>query len=178
MKKKSMEELGRLSPGDSLSSKKLPVSVILDNVRSAYNVGSCFRTADAFGLESIWLGGITACPPHREIMKTALGSTESVRWVYQENTLDAINKQKSDEKLVFAVEQVHHSTPLHEFIPEKGKAYSFVFGNEAFGVEDKVLSECHGSIEIPQFGHKHSLNIAISMGIALWHFFLHFSGQE
>ena len=172
-----MEELARLAPEVSKSQFRLPVKVILDNVRSAYNVGSCFRTSDAFGLEGMVLGGYTAKPPHREIMKTALGSTESVEWKHYERTRDAVLAEKAGGRRVLAVEQVHGSIALEEFIPEKDQAYSFVFGNEAFGVEDEVLSEVDGCIEIPQFGFKHSLNISVSLGIVLWHCFLQGKGS-
>ncbi len=171
MKKKTMDELGRLSPSAFRESEKLPVSIALDNVRSAYNVGSCFRTGDAFRINSILLGGFTAVPPHREIQKTALGSTESVDWQHHQNLADELEKIRSDETQVVAVEQVKGSLGLDRFIPEQGTDYVFVFGNEAFGVQDEVLEVCDRCIEIPQFGYKHSLNIAVSVGIILWDFF-------
>jgi 23S rRNA (guanosine2251-2'-O)-methyltransferase len=174
MKKKSMQELNRLKKEEILKAKKLPVSLILDNVRSAYNVGSCFRTADAFRIESLILGGFTAKPPHREIMKTALGSTESVQWNHNPSTIGAVGEIKKQGKFVVAVEQTHSSMALEDFMPEAGISYAFVFGNEAFGIEDPVLRECDGFLEIPQFGIKHSLNISVSLGIILWHFFLRY----
>ncbi len=166
-----MDELGRLSPSAFRESEKLPVSIALDNVRSAYNVGSCFRTGDAFRINSMLLGGFTAVPPHREIQKTALGSTESVSWQHHQNLADKLTKIKSSDTRVLAVEQVNGSVGLEQFVPEQGMDYVFVFGNEAFGVQEEVLEVCDGCIEIPQFGYKHSLNIAVSLGIILWDFF-------
>lgn len=163
-----MPELNRLSPEAFQSAEKLPVVLVLDNVRSGLNVGSVFRTADAFAVERVILCGITAQPPHREILKTALGSTESVLWSYAGDTQDAVQALRASGYLVYAVEQTNRKVWLQVFQPEAGKRYAFVFGNEVDGVGDAVLQRCDGAVEIPQFGTKHSLNIAVAAGIVVW----------
>ncbi|RIW18351.1 TrmH family RNA methyltransferase [Algoriphagus lacus] len=168
MKKLSMEELDRLSIQEFKKTEKSPLVLVLDNVRSLNNVGSAFRTADAFRVEKIYLCGITGTPPHRDIQKTALGATESVNWEYCLNTLEAIEKLKADGYQLCALEQVENSVKLNDFSPEKGKKYALIFGNEVFGVEEVVLKSCDSILEIPQLGTKHSLNISVSLGIAVW----------
>ena len=163
-----MEALNRLSTTDFKQLEKLALTLVLDNVRSGMNVGSVFRTADAFSLEKIILCGITAQPPHREILKTALGSTASVDWEYQEQTKDAVEQLKTQGYQVFAVEQTTGKTWLQDFAPEGQGKYALVFGNEVEGVDADVLKSCDGAIEIPQFGTKHSLNIAVAAGIVIW----------
>jgi 23S rRNA (guanosine2251-2'-O)-methyltransferase len=170
MKKLSMEELDRISVEEFKKTEKSPIVLILDNVRSLNNVGSAFRTADAFRIEKIFLCGITGTPPHRDIQKTALGATESVDWEYCLNTLEAIEKVKSAGYQLCALEQVENSVMLNEFAPEKNKKYALIFGNEVFGVEEEVLKACDQVLEIPQLGTKHSLNISVSLGIAVWDF--------
>jgi tRNA G18 (ribose-2'-O)-methylase SpoU len=170
MEKLSMDALARLSVEDFKNQEKLPLAVVLDNVRSGLNVGSIFRTADAFLAEKILLCGITAQPPHREILKTALGSTDSVAWEYFSETTKAIQALKSDGWQVFAIEQTTSKIWLQDFFPEKEKKYAFVFGNEVEGVGQEALALCDGAIEIPQFGTKHSLNVAVAAGIVAWEF--------
>lgn len=168
MKKLSMDELDRLSVDEFRKTEKSPIVLILDNVRSLNNVGSAFRTGDAFRVEKIYLCGITGTPPHRDIQKTALGATESVEWEYCLNTLEAVEKLKKQAYQICALEQVDRSIMLNEFAPDKEKKYALVFGNEVFGVEDEVLNNCDTVLEIPQLGTKHSLNISVSLGIAVW----------
>ncbi|MDF2156397.1 RNA methyltransferase [Algoriphagus sp. CAU 1675] len=168
MKKLSMDELERLSVEEFKETKKSPIVLVLDNVRSLNNVGSAFRTGDAFRVEKIYLCGITGQPPHRDIQKTALGATESVDWEYSLHTLDTVKKLKSEGYQICALEQVDQSVMLNEFSPDKGKKYALVFGNEVFGVEEEVLKACDQVLEIPQLGTKHSLNISVSLGIAVW----------
>ncbi|WP_425636719.1 RNA methyltransferase [Algoriphagus yeomjeoni] len=168
MKKLSMEELERVSVEEFKEMDKSPIVLVLDNVRSLNNVGSSFRTGDAFGIEKIYLCGITGTPPHRDIQKTALGATESVEWEYCLNTMQAMEKLKAEGYQICALEQVDRSVMLNEFRPEKGKKYALVFGNEVFGVEEEVLKACDAVLEIPQLGTKHSLNISVSLGIAVW----------
>lgn len=170
MEKSTMDALNRLSKEDFKQQKKLPLVLVLDNVRSGLNVGSIFRTSDAFLAEKILLCGITAQPPHREILKTALGSTESVTWAYFSETTEAVQALKDEGYLIFAIEQTTHKTWLHDFFPEKEKKYAFVLGNEVEGVDEQVLALCDGAIEIPQFGTKHSLNVAVAAGIVVWEF--------
>lgn len=163
-----MEELERVSVEEFKEMEKSPIVLVLDNVRSLNNVGSAFRTGDAFGVEKIYLCGITGTPPHRDIQKTALGATESVEWEYCLNTTLAMEKLKAEGYQICALEQVDRSVMLNDFIPEKGKKYALVFGNEVFGVEEEVLNACDAVLEIPQLGTKHSLNISVSLGIAVW----------
>ncbi len=171
MIKLSTKELNRLNTEEFQEMKKFPIVLVLDNVRSMHNIGSAFRTADAFAITKICLCGITAQPPHREIDKTALGATDSVNWEYFENTPDAIRQLKDDGYQVWAIEQLQNSRNLQDFVPETGVNYALVFGNEVNGVSDDALAECIGGIEIPQFGTKHSFNIVISIGIVVWDFF-------
>ena len=168
MRKLLNNELGRKTVEQFRSSSKSPFLVVLDNVRSHSNTGSVFRTADAFLTEAVYLCGITATPPHREIQKTALGATESVTWEYFRNTMDAINKLKADGYIIVGIEQAEGSIPLNRFRPESGRKYALVFGHEINGVNQEVLNKCDYCIEIPQFGTKHSFNIAVSAGIVLW----------
>lgn len=168
IEKRSMEALNRPSVDEFKHLEKFPLVLVLDNVRSGLNVGSIFRTADAFLVEKILLCGITAQPPHREILKTALGSTESVEWEYFRETTEAVQSLKRKGYRIFAIEQTSRQVWLHEFIPEPGQKYAFVLGNEVEGVEEPVLALCDGAIEIPQFGTKHSLNVAVAAGIAVW----------
>lgn len=170
MKKLSMEELDRLSVDDFKNNQKSPLILVLDNVRSLNNVGSAFRTADAFRIEKIYLCGITGTPPHRDIQKTALGATEAVEWEYCNTTLEALGKIKSSGITVCAVEQVKDSVKLQKFTPDKDKKYALIFGNEVFGVEQEVLEHSNVVLEIPQLGTKHSLNISVTLGIVIWDF--------
>lgn len=169
MRKLTMPELNRLDVADYHRVKKTPIIILLDNVRSMENVGSFFRTADAFRIEAIYLCGITACPPHREIHKTALGADESVDWKYFETTAEACEHLQSEGYKIFAVEQVENSIKLSDFkTPEKS---AYIFGNEVDGVDDEVLKYCEQAIEIPQEGTKHSLNVSVSGGIVMYHLF-------
>jgi len=169
MEKTSMGALNRLSADSFKSVEKTPLILVLDNIRSALNVGSIFRTADAFALESILLCGITAMPPHREILKTALGSSETVEWTYFTDTQYAIELLQNSGYRVLALEQTTKSIRLQEFSPVQGEKYALVLGNEVDGVGEHALSLCNGAVEIPQFGTKHSLNVAVAAGIAAWH---------
>lgn len=171
MKKLLNEELNRKTIEEFKLAGKYPVMVILDNVRSLNNIGSIFRTCDAFLLEGLCLCGITAIPPHREISKTALGATESVYWQYFENTLDAIRKLRELDYRIIAVEQTIQSLELHTFPIAADEKYALVFGHEIRGVDQAVVDACDSAVEIPQYGTKHSLNIAVSAGIVLWEFF-------
>ncbi len=171
MRKLLMSELGRKTPEIYRQSEKLPLVLVLDNIRSMMNTGSVFRTADAFLLEGIFLCGFTATPPHREIHKTALGATESVAWKYFELTTDALKYLKSAGYWVIALEQTTNSIDMRSFLPEAGRKYAFVFGNEVKGVDDSVLELCDGCVEIPQFGTKHSLNVSVAAGMMVWDFF-------
>jgi tRNA G18 (ribose-2'-O)-methylase SpoU len=171
MKKLKLEELGRISIPDFKEAKKIPVLVVLDNIRSLHNVGSAFRTADAFRIEKIYLTGITGTPPHREIQKTALGATESVAWEYYESCSQAVRKLKDEGFTIIAVEQTTESVPLQDFAPLAGKKYALVFGNEIHGVSEEVIAEAHAALEIPQTGTKHSLNISVCVGIVIWDMF-------
>lgn len=171
MRKLANEELNRKSLEEFRGSSKTPVVVVLDNVRSLNNVGSVFRTADAFLLDRIYLCGITGTPPNKEIQKTALGATESVEWIYKTTTLEAVSELKQKGYLICAVEQAESATLLHEFIPEKGDKVAVIFGNEVKGVEQVIVDKADHVIEIPQVGTKHSLNIAVSVGIVVWDLF-------
>jgi 23S rRNA (guanosine2251-2'-O)-methyltransferase len=167
--KKSMSDLGRMTPEKYKQVSKIPLVVVLDNVRSQHNVGSVFRTADAFRVENIYLCGITATPPNKEIQKTALGATESVDWKYFDKTADAIKLLKENGFTVIAIEQTHNSLDISAknwFSSDERLAV--VFGNEVFGTSDEVLDLCDRSVEIPQFGTKHSLNVSVCAGIVLW----------
>lgn len=170
MQKIKNEDLGRISARDYKDSVKTSIVIVLDNIRSMNNIGSAFRTADAFRIEKIILTGITAQPPHREINKTALGATDSVPWEYIEQPAVAIELLKKDKYEVFAIEQVHNSTMLHQFEPQQNSKYALVFGNEVKGVSNELMNIVDGCLEIPQKGTKHSLNISVSIGIVLWDF--------
>ena len=169
MRKLTMPELNRLSLTEYQEVEKLDVIIVLDNVRSLSNIGSFFRTADAFRIEEIFLCGITACPPHREIHKTALGAEDSVKWRYFETTEDACIYLKENDYVINAVEQIENSVMLNDFAAIQKSAY--IFGNEVDGVDDEVLPYCDNAIEIPQEGTKHSLNVSISAGIVMFHLF-------
>ncbi|HEY8930369.1 MAG TPA: RNA methyltransferase [Mucilaginibacter sp.] len=171
MKKLKLDELNRASVAEFKAKEKLPVVVVLDNVRSMHNIGSVFRTADGFAVERICLCGITACPPHREIEKTALGATQSIDWKYFETPLQAVEELRAAGYVIIAIEQAESSLMLNEFEPEEGKKYALIFGNEVNGVSDEVMANIDACIEIPQFGTKHSFNIVVSAGIVLWDFF-------
>lgn len=178
MKKKTILELNRVGLDDYLSSEKLPLAVILDNVRSEMNVGSIFRTADAFGIERIILCGITGKPPGQEIHKTALGAEDSVQWQYCKTTAEAVRALQADGYTVCAIEQVHGSKSLEVFIPSASSRYAVVLGHEVKGVDQHVIDLCNECIELPQVGTKHSLNVACTAAIVMWHFFekLNFRG--
>jgi tRNA G18 (ribose-2'-O)-methylase SpoU len=171
MKKLSLDELGRVTPEIYKTQEKNPIVIILDNIRSMYNVGSIFRTADAFAVEKIFLCGITAQPPHKEIEKTALGATETVYWQYYENTKELITLLKQDNYKIYAVEQTDEPQELTQFSFSAKERYAVVMGNEVFGVDDEVLNLCDGAIEIPQVGVKHSLNVSVAAAIVIWEFF-------
>lgn len=171
-RKYRIEELNRLSVEEFKSVDKRELIVILDNVRSLNNVGSVFRTADAFLIKKVILCGITAVPPHNEIHKTALGAEDSVEWEYFEDTLDALVKVKGEGYKVLSVEQAEGSIMLDGFKPEKTGKYALVLGNEVRGVQQSVVSASDGTLEIPQYGTKHSLNVSISAGIIIWHFYM------
>lgn len=170
MKKLKNEELDRLDVSQFKAAAKTPVSIVLDNVRSLHNIGSVFRTADAFLLHTVYLCGITARPPHKDIHKTALGATDSVSWHYAADTLDLIQELRQKGRTVIAVEQAHGAVPLQEVKLDGDSHYVLVFGNEVKGVHQKVVAACDSVLEIPQFGTKHSLNIAVSVGVVVWDF--------
>ena len=161
-------ELNRLDTEAFKSSEKVPAAIILDNVRSQHNIGSAFRTADAFRLEKIWLCGICATPPTPEMHKSALGAEFSVDWEYCAETLEAVRRLKAEGWTIVSVEQAEGSTMLQDFRAEEGKRYAFIFGNEVKGVSQDVVDESDLCLEIPQFGTKHSLNVSVSVGIVLW----------
>jgi len=171
MRKLRLKELGRLSVEAFKKQEKTPLVVVLDNVRSALNVGSVFRTADAFALEKIFLCGITAKPPHREILKTAIGATESMQWEYHPSTLEVVNHLKKEGFEILSVEQAEHSTPLQNFKFHRDSKVALVFGNEVNGVSEVVMEVVDACLEVPQFGTKHSLNIAVCVGIVVWELF-------
>ena len=171
MRKLENRELERKSVSGFKEATKTPIIIILDDIRSLHNIGSVFRTADAFLIEKIYLCGITATPPNKEIHKTALGATETVAWEHHENVLEVIENLKKENVAVFAIEQVENSVFLNDFKTESAKKYALVFGNEVFGVNQEAIKLCDGTIEIPQLGTKHSLNIAVSAGIVIWDLF-------
>lgn len=171
MRKLSMDELSRPSINEFKRQEKLPVTVVLDSVRSLHNVGSVFRTADGFAVEQIILCGITGIPPHRDIEKTALGATKSIHWSYVADIAEAIKQLKQEGKKIIAIEQATGSTLLHQYIPQTNESYALIFGNEVNGVSDEAMQLIDSCIEIPQFGTKHSFNIVISAGIVLWDFY-------
>ncbi|MDX1278378.1 RNA methyltransferase [Oceanihabitans sediminis] len=171
MRKLKNSELDRLSVDEFKNTDKTPIIILLDNIRSLNNIGSVFRTSDAFLVEKIYLCGITATPPHKDIHKTALGSTDTVAWEYAENTLDVIEKLQKNNVKVCSVEQAENATMLDEFSPESNTTYALVFGNEVKGVAQDVVNKSDAVIEIPQFGTKHSLNISVSCGVVVWDVF-------
>jgi len=171
MRKLKNSELDRLSVEDFKKTEKTPLIVILDNVRSLNNIGSVFRTCDAFLAKKIYLCGITATPPHKDIHKTALGSTDAVAWEYVENIMDLVNRLKTQNIKVVSIEQAEKAVMLNDFIPEANTTYALVFGNEVKGVSQKVVSASDVVLEIPQFGTKHSLNISVSVGVVVWDVF-------
>lgn len=163
-----MDELNRKSVEEFKRTEKIPVIAVLENIRSAYNVGSVFRTADAFLLQAIYITGYTCVPPHKEIKKTALGAEETVDWKHFANTTDAIAELKKQGYKVYAVEQVENSTSLEKLRQGDAEKTAFIFGNEVSGVEQDTILQCDGCVEIPQLGMKHSLNIATAAGVVLW----------
>jgi 23S rRNA (guanosine2251-2'-O)-methyltransferase len=171
MRKLKNSELNRLDISEFKQVRKSPLIIVLDNIRSLNNIGSVFRTSDAFLIEKIYLCGITAQPPHNDIRKTALGSTETVDWEYFENTLDVINYLKSEDVQICSIEQAENATMLNDFTPQSNTKYAFVFGNEVKGVSQKVVDTSDFVIEIPQYGTKHSLNISVSAGVVIWDVF-------
>ncbi|WP_447635127.1 RNA methyltransferase [Flavobacterium microcysteis] len=171
MRKLANSELERKSIEDFKQAEKTPIIIILDDIRSLHNIGSVFRTADAFLIEKIYLCGITATPPNKEIHKTALGATDTVAWEYAKNVLEVIDTLQKESISVLAIEQVENSISLQEFEPKSGQKYALVFGNEVKGVSQDAIKKCEGTIEIPQLGTKHSLNISVSAGIVVWDLF-------
>ena len=171
MKKLKLEELGRVDVATFKSTTKTPIVIVLDNIRSMNNIGSVFRSADAFAVEAVYLCGITAQPPHREIEKTALGATESVQWKYFESTNLAIQDLKQNNYLIASIEQVQNSVSLAMLAVDTQAKYALVFGNEVMGVDQEVINQSNMCIEIPQFGTKHSFNISVTAGIVLWEFY-------
>lgn len=166
-------ELGRVSADEYKDLPESGIVVVLDNVRSAHNVGSAFRTADSFKIDKVWLCGICAVPPSAEIHKSALGAEDSVSWEHVADTMDAVRRLKEDGYTVVCAEQTVDSVMLNDFVPEKGRKYAVVFGNEVAGVRQDVVDAADFCLEIPQFGTKHSLNVSVSVGVILWHFRLH-----
>ncbi|MBY0244911.1 MAG: RNA methyltransferase [Sphingobacteriaceae bacterium] len=171
MIKLKLDELNRVDIKTFKEQEKLPIVVVLDNVRSMHNIGSIFRTSDGFSIEKIILCGITAQPPHREIEKTALGATQSVDWIHEEDTLNAIENLRAQGYKIIAIEQAQNSIMLNTYQPQQNEKYALIFGNEVNGVSDEVMRNIDACIEIPQFGTKHSFNVVISAGIVLWDFF-------
>ena len=178
MRKLKNSELERLSVEDFKQTKKTPVIVVLDNIRSLNNIGSVFRTSDAFLVEKIYLCGITATPPHKDIHKTALGSTETVEWEYVESIMDLVKSLKSENIKVISIEQAENATMLNTFQPESNSTYALIFGNEVKGVKQDVVSASDIVLEIPQFGTKHSLNISVSAGIVIWDLFAKLKSED
>ena len=171
MRKLKLDELNRASVSEFKEQDKLPIVVVLDNVRSMHNVGSIFRTCDGFAVEQVCLCGITSQPPHREIEKTALGATQSINWTYYADPVQAVEQLRKDGYTIIAIEQAEDSIMLNDFEADKNKKYALVFGNEVNGVSEEVMQMIDACIEIPQFGTKHSFNIVVSAGIVLWDFF-------
>ena len=168
VKKLKLEELGRISTEEYKTAAKLPIVIVLENVRSLHNVGSAFRTADAFRIDKIFLTGITGQPPHREIQKTALGATESVNWEYYKSVGELVQNLKSEGYSLVAIEQTSESLALQDFTPAVDGKYCLVFGNEVNGVSEEVIEHAHLAIEIPQSGTKHSINVSVCVGIVVW----------
>lgn len=171
MRKLANAELERKNIDEFKEATKTPIIVVLDDIRSLHNIGSVFRSSDAFLIEKIYLCGITAVPPNKEIHKTALGATETVTWEYVENVLDVITRLKEDNVSVYAIEQTENSIMLNDFQPEATKKYALILGNEVKGVHQKAINASDGVIEIPQLGSKHSLNISVTAGIVIWDLF-------
>ena len=171
MRKLKNNELNRITVDEFKKTAKTPLIVVLDNIRSLNNVGSVFRTSDAFLVEKIYLCGITATPPNKEIHKTALGATESIDWEYEEETLEVVKNLQEEGVKVLAIEQAENSTKLNEFTPKKDTKYAVVLGNEVKGVQQEVVNASDICIEIPQFGTKHSLNISVTTGVVIWDLF-------
>ncbi len=171
MRKLKNSELDRLSVDEFKNTEKTPLIIVLDNIRSLNNIGSVFRTSDAFLIEKIYLCGITAKPPHKDIHKTALGSTETVVWEYVENTMELVKKLQAENITVCSIEQAEHAMMLNDFNPEPNQKYALVFGNEVKGVQQDVVTASNVVLEIPQFGTKHSLNISVSCGVVVWDLF-------
>ncbi|WP_421920591.1 RNA methyltransferase [Marinifilum sp.] len=178
MRKLKNSELDRKSIEEFKASDKTPIIIVLDNVRSLNNIGSVFRTSDALLIEAVYLCGITATPPHRELHKTALGAEDSVKWKYFKNTEDAITKLMENGFEVYSVEQAENSISLENFETDTSKKYALIFGNEVKGVQQKIVDASYGCIEIPQFGTKHSFNISVSCGIVLWDLFSKMNNQK
>lgn len=168
MRKLKVTEMGRLSIDEYRQSDKLPLVVVLDHVRSLYNVGSIFRTGDAFRIEGIYLCGITATPPNVEIHKTALGAEDSVEWEYCDSTQEVVRRLRSLGYVILAIEQCEGSTTLERFVAERDRRYAVVLGNEVKGVQQEVVDMCDGCIEIPQYGTKHSMNVSVTAGIVMY----------
>lgn len=171
MKKLANEALNRISKEEFKEAEKTPIIIVLDDIRSLHNIGSVFRTSDAFLIEKIYLCGITAVPPNKEIHKTALGATDTVSWEYAKDVLDVIAKLKAEKVAIYSIEQVENSIMLNDFQPENDKKYALIFGNEVKGVQQEAINLSDGVIEIPQLGSKHSLNISVSAGIVIWDLF-------
>ena len=178
MRKLKNAELNRLDVDEFKNAKKTPIILVLDNVRSTHNVGSIFRTADAFRIQEIILCGITATPPHKDIRKTALGATESVQWQYCKKTSDAVDQLKTKGVVVLAIEQAEGSTSLSDFTPKPNTTYALVFGHEVKGVSQEIVSTANQVLEIPQEGTKHSLNVSVSVGLVVWELFSTLSKQS
>ena len=171
MRKLKVTEMGRLTLGEFRETEKQPIAVVLDHVRSLHNVGSVFRTSDAFCIEEVLLCGITAQPPHPEIHKTALGSEQSVTWSYHNTTLECVEQLRAEGYRIIAIEQIEGSTMLNDFRTEEGAKYALIFGNEVDGVDQAIADIVDGAIEIPQVGIKHSLNVSVSAGVLMWEMF-------
>lgn len=171
MRKLKITELNRLTPEEFKTSRKIPLVIVLDHVRSLNNVGSVFRTSDAFRVEAVYLCGITACPPHPEIHKTALGAEETVEWIYFKDTLEAVDKLRKQGYTICSIEQAAGSTMLNDLQLDRSKKYALVLGNEVKGVQQSVVDQSDCCIEIPQYGTKHSLNVSVTAGIVIWDFF-------
>lgn len=171
MKKLILDELNRKTPEEFKQAKKKPLIIVLDNIRSLHNIGAVFRTADAFLIEKIYLCGITACPPHKEIRKTALGATESVEWEYREDAAALLQELKAQKIHTIALEQVEGAVMLQDFNPEPEATYALIFGNEVKGVQQIIVDNCDTVVEIPQEGTKHSFNVSVSAGIVMWDFY-------
>ena len=174
MERKSYASLNRASIDDYKGMRKIPIVLVLEDIRSGLNIGSAFRTADGFGIDQIYLCGISATPPNKEILKTALGSTQSVNWGYFESIDVCIQQLKTDDYQSLAVEQVHDAIALDHLQIDTNLKFALIFGNEVNGVSDRALELCHGAIEIPQIGTKHSFNISVSLGIVTWEFYKKF----